>query len=36
MLFPEASLRRRVEEEMTLSNGLNLKVGDRIAFDTYR
>ncbi|KAL2272521.1 hypothetical protein FJTKL_06514 [Diaporthe vaccinii] len=31
-----ASLRRRVEEEMTLSNGLVLKVGNRIAFDTYR
>lgn len=36
ILLPEASLRRRVEEEMTLSNGLALKVGDRIAFDTYR
>ncbi|EQB52715.1 hypothetical protein CGLO_07633 [Colletotrichum gloeosporioides Cg-14] len=31
-----ASLRRRVEKPLTLSNGLNLRVGDRIAIDTYR
>ncbi|KAH7118694.1 cytochrome P450 [Dactylonectria estremocensis] len=31
-----ASMRRRVEEPLTLSNGLTLQVGDRIAIDTYR
>ncbi|KAH0422928.1 hypothetical protein CcaCcLH18_12530 [Colletotrichum camelliae] len=31
-----ASLRRRVEKPFTLSNGLHLRVGDRIAIDTYR
>ncbi|KAF5492341.1 Cytochrome P450 monooygenase 2 [Colletotrichum siamense] len=31
-----ASLRRRVEKPLTLSNGLHLRVGDRIAIDTYR
>ncbi|EHK21974.1 uncharacterized protein TRIVIDRAFT_60000 [Trichoderma virens Gv29-8] len=31
-----ASMRRRAEKPLTLSNGLALKVGDRIAIDTYR
>jgi cytochrome P450 len=29
-------MRRRVERDMTLSNGIKLKVGDRIAVDSHR